>query len=265
MFESPYVFIFIGVGIVFLIIIRALWKHSGQGINNDWRHYGDEAPVPRQQYPRYDLLETAKPRSPTTQFSPGQTNTGGAYQDSEIEAIKSRLSNIERALVYIQQDLADLDSDRGKSRSGATGTPPRPNSLMPTQNYPETYYDPSLNRDAYTTASEAYLKLSSEGLRDLLLEPVFVVLDMDSSTRGSAIGEAKRNFKRSANKQSAFIIFKEGPIGGWIFPNPRISFTEAMKYVFPDLSHENFEETKNGVKPRKVRATSDGEWETVVS
>jgi hypothetical protein len=97
------------------------------------------------------------------------------------------------------------------------------------------------------------------------VEPLFVVLDIDSSARGSAIGETKRHFNHSESKQSAFVIFPEGEKDGWIFPNPRFSFTEAMKYVFPDLNYENFEEAKDRVQPQRVHSVSQGAWETVVT
>ena len=114
-------------------------------------------------------------------------------------------------------------------------------------------------------AIAAYRKLSSGGLHDLTVEPLFVVLDIDSSARGSAIGETKRHFNHSESKQSAFVIFPEGEKDGWIFPNPRFSFTEAMKYVFPDLCYENFEEAKDRVEPQRVHSVSQGAWETVAT
>jgi hypothetical protein len=61
------------------------------------------------------------------------------------------------------------------------------------------------------------------------------------------------------------VIFPEGEKEGWIFPNPIFSFTEAMKYVFPDLSYENFEEAKDRVEPQRVHSVSQGAWETVAT
>lgn len=266
MFELP-LLIFIIAGVLFLIIIGAIWRYSSRESNADVGRYSNYPDSRRRVYQPNDSREATRRQSPTTYSRPTQANFGHAYQDSEIEAIKTRLSNMERAIGFIQEDLGNIFAERESANlSSQRLSHHHQNALSSTQSSldksPNAYAE---GRDVFSTACEAYRKLSAEGLRDLPIEPLFVVLDMDSSIRGSAIGEAKRNFKQSDNKQSAFVVFKGGVMTGWIFPNPRISFTEAMKYVFPNLSYENFEEAKNSVEPRKVRVISDGAWETVAS
>jgi hypothetical protein len=110
-------------------------------------------------------------------------------------------------------------------------------------------------------ARDAYHRLSAEGLRNLPIEPLFVYLDVESSAAGAAVGESHRLFKESENKQNAFIIFQQDGREGWLFPNPRISYTESMRYVFPGLSYENFTEFKQKIDPARVRTSGDGMWE----
>ena len=114
-------------------------------------------------------------------------------------------------------------------------------------------------------ARESYRKLMTDGLRGLSVESVFVFLDIDSSAQGAAVGESKRHFRQSNNRQNAFVIFKKDSKEGWLFPNPRISFTEGMKYVFPEMSYENFEKTKGSIEPKQVKSTAVDTWEMLGS
>ena len=192
------------------------------------------------------------------------TPPGRLLLEQEIEQIKTMVQNLNTTSSSLQTELHNLTGlveeimpalERiEQSRSNPTPTPP---DVTPTV---ATHRREPLN---LVSASAAYRKLSLDGYRDLPIEPLFVTLDMDSSARGSAIGETKRRFNQSESKHSAFVVFPQDQNEGWIYPNPQISFTEAMKYVFPDLNYENFEDAKDRVEPRKVRSVSESAWETV--
>jgi hypothetical protein len=195
--------------------------------------------------------------------------TGGSGSEvTELDELKRRVAYLETQLELLGRDVRQLYGDRrhisqplitrhreAEQYSNSAGTADvsgSSSSGVARGNY-----------DSQGLALEAYRQLSAEGLRGLPIEPVFVVLDIDSSARGSAIGEAKRNLRQAESKQSAFVIFSDGSPGGWLFPNPKISFTESMKYVFPELGHDNFEVAKNTIAPKRVRSVSAGEWEVV--
>jgi hypothetical protein len=256
---------YIVIGFVIFITLWALWRYLSRRSEDHEAHTNNRAFRSRE-YEQYDSSDVMRHPPDTTYSWSSRKAHGSSSKDSEIEDIQIRLSNIERMIRYLQDDLRHLARER------EANAPPSPNIGHDRQDQfsrEERVITQSFNtsresEEVLRNACGAYQKLSTEGLRGLPIEPLFALLDMESSARGSAIGETKRNFKQSDNKQSAFVIFRNNPTAGWIFPNPRISFTEAMKYVFPNLSYENFEEAKNRVDPKRVRATSEGAWETVV-
>lgn len=113
-------------------------------------------------------------------------------------------------------------------------------------------------------AAESYRKLAVEGLRNLPLEPDFVFLDMESSASASGVGESRRLFRHSDSNQNPFVLFHSDSDRGWLFPNPRVSYTESMRYVFPELSYSNYTEHKQHIKPIPVRLISEDLWEIVL-
>jgi hypothetical protein len=198
---------------------------------------------------------------------PNPSNSGSSHSKAEFDALEQMILTLQEAVESLQDDVREISSS-------IKGINPNLNQLNREQHNVKNRPSDKTKRSGTATVAHspglanavaAYRKLSCEGLRDLPMEPLFVVLDIDSSARGSAIGETKRHFNQSESKQSAFVIFPEGEKEGWIFPNARISFTEAMKYVFPDLSYENFEEAKDRVEPQRVHSVSQGAWETVAT
>lgn len=211
--------------------------------------------------------ETSAPSGTTNSFAPKPIDSGSEQSKTEFEKLENMISNLQQTVDSLQDKLKALSTSIAAIL---------PNLDQPTRGHQSAANKPPEKTRRSTSATvghypglanavAAYRKLSCEGLRDLPVEPLFVVLDIDSSARGSAIGETKRHFNEFGSKQSAFVIFSEGEKDGWIFPNPRISFTEAMKYVFPDLSYENFEEAKDRVEPQRVHSVSQGAWETVAT
>jgi hypothetical protein len=259
MFELP-LWLIIATPVIVFIIAYSVGK--ARGAKNDVGSMNKPRP-----YGSYESIPISRRAAPSG-YSSGNSSPGNAYQqDAEIEAMKTKIWNLERTVATIQDDLRNLGSGPGSGSQHPRIVLHKPqNAIIEKSGFTAGSTNaPAASQDALSTACGAYRKLSTEGLRNLPAEPLFVVLDMDSSARGSALGEVKRQFKRSDSKQSAFVVFTGSEREGWIFPNPRISFTEAMKYVFPDLSYENFEEAKNGVEPRKVRAISGDAWETAVA
>lgn len=254
------------------LVIWCLWRYFLRG--DDYGR-GRGATRGDHGYDRYVAAENQQ-RSAEYQrqqvYYPGPSARGrGQGADArELEDLKRRVAYLEGQLEIIGREVSRLYGERGSNLSTPIITRHRElgqySDSSELRGAPDTQV-PDLPRGGHSTpgaaAREAYLQLSAEGLRGLPVEPIFAILDIESSARVSAIGEAKRNFRQSDSKQSAFVIFSDGAASGWLFPNPKISFTESMKYVFPELGYENFESAKGGVAPKRVRAVSTGEWEVV--
>ncbi|MEK6304233.1 MAG: hypothetical protein AABO41_26390 [Acidobacteriota bacterium] len=110
-------------------------------------------------------------------------------------------------------------------------------------------------------ALDAYRKLSADGFGGEVV-PIFAEPD-DTRHRGIVEGDPPRKFKESAEKHTPFVIIRIDGNAGWLFPNPSILFTHAMKYVFPRLSREQFDSDKTNVEPLSVSKKADGLWEIV--
>jgi hypothetical protein len=186
---------------------------------------------------------------------------------SEIGGLQRRLSSLERQVEALRDVIRDLKYAGMRAPSHLQSermTRPDNDSEFgagKNQQSRETYSGISF----FEQAKGSYQQLSAEGLRNLPLEPLFVYLDVDSSAQGSAVGESQRLFKQSDNKQNAFVVFQQDSREGWLFPNPRISYTESMRYVFPELSYENFTDDKQKVDPAKVKLIAEGVWEMLLS
>ena len=197
--------------------------------------------------------------------------------EPDIKETNKRLTEIETVLREIQSEMRDI-ADGNKTYFVSNSEPPKKSSSYNASTNPKYIQQNSwpttpkegkrssghLNaddRDLLNSAMQSYRKLDSEGLRGLPIEPLFAVLDIDSSNQAS-VGDTYCYFKQSESKQSAFVIFpNKDATEGWLFPNPKISFTEAMKYVFPELSYDRFEELKNRVEPVCVRSLTNDVWE----
>ena len=110
----------------------------------------------------------------------------------------------------------------------------------------------------------SYDSLCENGLGGFESDVVFAGLDIDGSSTTKKRGEVIYRFKTQDSKQSAFVIFEGRRDDALLFPNPVISFTEAMGYVFHDLSHDNFETKKRDVHPVRIRRLSSTAWEMMV-
>lgn len=175
---------------------------------------------------------------------------------ARLSALEERLSNIEHRIPMAGSASSVPVSDRSFEEPAYHFTSSR--------TFDESV--PPLTRSEFVDlATDSYRRFSLDGLRNLSIEPVFVYLDVDESARGAAIGDSQRIFKQSDNKQNAFVVFAKNEGEGWLFPNPRISYTESMGYVFPQLSFENFTDSKHSVNPMRVRRTAESTWETFTS
>lgn len=230
-----------------------------------WRKFGDDGSgsytEPPISYYSPRLEEPA--RRPVQSHWPARENINKS-NDRQLEAVVSWLESVDHRLGRIEAHLTRLQDGPRTTPSTFAEQPPQTKRHR-SEEVASRAIDSSYTQksDFVQFACQTYRKLAREGLRDLPLEPVFVVLDIDSSAQTSAIEEVRRNFRQATTKQSEFIVFQKNSTEAWLFPNPRISFTEAMKYVFPYLTYENFEGVTDSIAPERVRQTSPDTWEMV--
>ncbi len=118
---------------------------------------------------------------------------------------------------------------------------------------------PSPKRDISSGNSptkDKYERFVALGLREFKEDerPLFLQLDINAPT---AVGSTRKTLTVTQSKQAAFILFSGDANSGYLYPNPRISFTEAMKYVWPELSYSNWPQNSHDVQA--VRVTKSGE------
>lgn len=180
----------------------------------------------------------------------------------EVEALKSRLERVEVSVERLEGARRVQTEDRTPTggwrrhendpRRGAGGA----NREQPPRSQP-----PRHAADSYSAAQESYLKLSSDGPRDLPIQPLFVTLESEGGA--GAIGESVRRFRQSESRHQVFIVFPKSGGEGWLYPNPRHPYTEAMRYVFPWLTHANYDDYKHTINPLPARLIEAGVWEAL--
>jgi hypothetical protein len=249
-FFTLLILIVIGV----LVIGAVIWWFGSRRSDDSYTDYGDGYVVYHHDSPVIKRRPTESRRTTSTQSS--QINIVSELKSfqAHLLALEKRIDDIEyRLRVASSASLSNI-SDRSFQES-----------VYPTTNA-RTFDEktpPVTSSDFVALATDSYRRFSLDGLRNLPIEPVFVYLDVDESARGAAIGDSQRVFKESDNKQNAFVVFAKNEGEGWLFPNPRISYTESMGYVFPQLTFENFTDSTHSVQPMRVMRTGENTWETL--
>jgi hypothetical protein len=239
------------VGVVTIVGV-IMWLVSRSN-NNKQREQGSHN---AQHYEQPTII-----RRPTETYTPPTNTSPQMNITGELSSLNTRLLSLENRMVILEGLVRMTYRGTQPSTPGHQKFDESPYpvaSLEPVTDYPQ----PLRHTDFLRAAADSYQRLTLDGLRNLPLEPVFVYLDVDESARGAAVGESERVFKQSDNKQNAFVVFAKTDGDGWLFPNPRISYTESMGYVFPQLTFENFTDSKHGVDPLRVRRTGESTWET---
>ncbi len=207
-------------------------------------------------------------------------------QESESEWLKNQILEMNHRLRCIEDRLLKLESidetlreisywlqvlaKNGPESERNTFADSGRKSNKPTTRWPEPEVSGAVvtaarRNDPYRQdACRLYQVLADNGLRAGSADLIFAVLDMESSGPTRSFGKEKFYFRTSEKKQSAFVVFrKENSKEGYLFPNPIIAFTEAMKYIFPDLTYDGFETSKSRIEPVSVSQVGKDSWELI--
>jgi hypothetical protein len=255
------------VGIVALCFVVLFFIRRSDRNREEREREGHDGYVQSEGYNDYPQSRREGPpviirRPPEVYMPSGHDRKDSNVTSSELQSIRDRLLSLERDVRELSKAIAQLNAGpRSDSKISLSDRSRQQEELKNIDARIRSAANEAPSPNSSTTAKYAYHKLSTEGLRNLPIEPLFVFLDVDSSAIGSAVGESQRLFRQSDNKQNAFVIFQNDRRDGWLFPNPRISYTESMRYVFPELSHENYEGFKNDVEPKRVKMAAEEMWE----
>jgi hypothetical protein len=89
---------------------------------------------------------------------------------------------------------------------------------------------------------------------DVAPRPVYLKIDEARSSNTSL--DTRRICFNETRNQSSFVLYREGNVG-WIFPNPNLHFAADHKYVYPELTQDNFEQQKPDIVPLQVQLQDD--------
>lgn len=115
--------------------------------------------------------------------------------------------------------------------------------------------------DSRQSAIDIYRRFLLEGPKNLPFLFTYAEFDSGRSLINQLEGEIYLRFKKSSYGQSVFIIFFQDTESGWLFPNARRGFSDAMGRVFPTLSPDSYDHMKNSVSPLQVFSIDGELWE----
>lgn len=174
--------------------------------------------------------------------------------DKSIKELRDRVRNLESRPPTTRDSTAFERSGRGPGWVSESEPSKKTSGEQP-------YTDQQNITDVPRAAKDNYHKLALEGHRSSVTH-MFAVPYEGTDNRGIVVGDSPHEFRESSDKDTPFVIvIGDDGSAAWLFPNPLIYFTEAMKYVFPGLSREQFENNKKIIEPIPVRQRPDGLWE----
>lgn len=74
------------------------------------------------------------------------------------------------------------------------------------------------------------------------------------------VGDRRVYLIEVAHTQGAFVIFAGEDGRGWVFPNPHLNFSPALRPVFPQLTAGDFNNSRESVDPAPAERAGDERW-----
>jgi hypothetical protein len=206
---------------------------------------------------------------PTVRGSVHFINRSLEQINAEIRGIKgtqeqfvNQQATLATGLKEIKTQLGELSArwaaGRGGGHSHQSDQPPEypsRNSSAPASEYRKLLPPEEVARGAY-----AALVRNEE----TSLEPTYLKTEVKSSPM-SMLEVEKVHLLEVGHNQGSFVMFLDSAgNGGWVFPNPNVSFRpDALKRVFPELgemSEVKFQSFKAQINPVPVRQIEPGRW-----
>jgi len=210
---------------------------------------------------------------PTVRSSAHFINRHLEQIDSEIRGIKGtqeQLVNQQEILTTGLKEMrrtqlegldllpADQAPNKGGERSDQSNQPPE---------YPSRYSSPPASEYRKPPPPEEIARGAySELVRneEISVEPIYLRTEVKSSPMSMLEVESVYLLAVS-NVQGSFVMFLDASgTGGWVFPNPNVSFRpDALKRVFPELgemSEVKFQSFKAQINPVRARQIEPGRW-----
>lgn len=206
------------------------------------------------------------------------TNRAAVKVADALNGIRKQTNDATTVLTEIRDRMATRDESLIRKRDDAPSALPEiieaveveeiKTEIITVKSEPEEYHsrvtvDDLIDRQSRSLSRQdravtAYKELIHD--MPLMEAPVYLDADAKSSPMDTII-QCVIYLEEVNHKQGAFVMFKDSPLDGLIFPNPILVFRpQALKPVFPGLSEEQFNNSKEKIKPVPASRMPDGRW-----
>jgi hypothetical protein len=193
------------------------------------------------------------------------------WQSDTYKLVESLPSRINKAPPPVPPAVATQDVSAtpmaGRQAAGAGARPTPGEGFTASQRQPATPQgtkdEPDVRQSGEQPAPQsgaagAYRSLV--GGRGGSIEPLY----LNAENKGSLtdiLEDGPVYLCEVGHTQGTFVLFPEGEKSGWVFPNPGLMFrAQALRPVFPSLTESEFNDRKDGIRPRPASKVGEGRW-----
>jgi len=88
-----------------------------------------------------------------------------------------------------------------------------------------------------------------------------IYLDSKKSASRDGLTKNEEFLREVSHAQGAFVLFISSDYQGWVFPNPKLIFRpDSLRSLFPNLTAERFDNSKEIIEPVPVVRVGKGRW-----
>ncbi|HEX7316651.1 MAG TPA: carboxypeptidase-like regulatory domain-containing protein [Pyrinomonadaceae bacterium] len=200
-------------------------------------------------------LEQTQTTAPNNRQPPTAPNASETLEDKIGQLIQTQ-----NTLVVKIQQLVDGGVQRaGDGNAGARAE----RSGVVTREHAGAYGDGSLSDQSRWLGNEVerarscYLSLARDGRSSPA--PRYLDAEVKNSPK-DLVGDRQVFLVEVAHMQGAFVLFAGDRGKGWVFPNPQLNFSPALRPVYPQLTAGDFNNSKEYIDPVPAVRVEDGRW-----
>ena len=248
-FQFLFSFWWLALTIAAICVVFVLWF---KGYRIKRFHRGFPVPSTRENV-QFMVSEIGKMRAEIKDLKVGQGQIPGS------QGIQTALEDIQRQLNQLPALISRSQRPDGTRSSQSTGS----------QQFPSPYalddrvdHSAGNARSAKESAQIAYEALARNEV--ISVDPIYLKAEVKSSPM-AMLEHDEVYLQEVRNTQGSFVLFPDADRrGGWVFPNPNVSFRpEALRPVFPKLgewSEPQFQSGKTHIDPVRVNQSGDERW-----
>lgn len=200
-------------------------------------------------------LEQTQTTGLTNRPPPNTSNVSETLEDKIGQLIQTQ-----NTLVVTIQHLVERVVPRtGDGNAGARSE----RSGVVTREHAGAYGDGTLSDqsrwlgDEIERARSCYLSLARDGRSSPA--PRYLDAEVKNSPK-DLVGDRQVFLLEVAHTQGAFVLFAGDRGKGWVFPNPQLNFSPALRPVYPQLTAGDFNNSKEYIDPVPAVRVEDERW-----